>query len=63
MRFGFQLLIVNHEMYLLGNVPELTSFNKTAIMEFVIVPTQPFNYLGVNYCKMLCVVHMKLEKN
>ena len=27
---------------LLGNIPELTSFNKTTIMGFVIVPTQPF---------------------
>ena len=33
---------------LLGNVPELVNFNKTCIMGFVIVPSQPFgyNYLG-----------------
>ena len=52
-------------MTLLGNVPELTSFNKTTIMGFVIVPTQPFgfNYLGGKLLLMPYVVHMKLEKN
>jgi hypothetical protein len=44
---------------LLGNVPELTTFNKTAIMGFVIVPSQPFgyNYLGGKLLAAICCTH------
>ena len=49
---------------LLGNIPELTSFNKTTIMGFVIVPTQPFgyNYLGGKLLAALCCSHEVREK-
>ena len=49
---------------LLGNVPELVNFNKTAIMGFVIVPTQPFgyNYLGGKLLAALCCSHEVREK-
>ena len=58
------LLIVSPRNTLLGNVPELTSFNKTAIMGFVIVPTQPFgfNYLGGKLLAALCCSHEVREK-
>jgi hypothetical protein len=44
---------------LLGNVPELTTFNKTTIMGFVIVPSQPFgfNYLGGKLLAAICCTH------
>ena len=49
---------------MLGNVPELTTFNKTTIMGFVIVPTQPFgfNYLGGKLLAALCCSHEVREK-
>jgi len=44
---------------LLGQVPDLKSFNNTSIMGFVIVPTQPFgfNYLGGKLLAALCCSH------
>ena len=44
---------------LLGNVPELATFNKTSIMGFVIVPSQPFgyNYLGGKLLAAICCSH------
>ena len=49
---------------LLGNVPNLTVFNKTAIMGFVIVPCQPFgyNYLGGKLLAGICCSHYVREK-
>jgi hypothetical protein len=49
---------------LLTHVPELTSFNKTSIMGFVIVPTQPFgyNYLGGKLLAAICCSHTVREK-
>jgi hypothetical protein len=43
----------------LGGVPDLTIFNKRAIMGFIIVPTQPFgfNYLGGKLLSMICCSH------
>ena len=48
MRFGSPVINCKPRNTLLGNVPELTSFNKTAIMGFVIVlyTAFGFNYLG-----------------
>jgi len=48
---------------LLGNVPDLPVFNKTAIMGFVIVPAQPFgfNYLGGKLLAALCCSHQVRE--
>ena len=49
---------------LLGNVPELVTFNKTSIMGFVIVPAQPFgyNYLGGKLLAAICCSHWVREK-
>ena len=49
---------------LLGQVPELSIFNKTTIMGFVIVPTQPFgfNCLGGKLLAALCCSHEVREK-
>ena len=44
---------------LLGRVPDLKPFNKTTIMGFVIVPSQPFgfNYLGGKLLAAICCSH------
>ena len=64
MRFGSPVINCKPRNDLLGNVPELTSFNKTTIMGFVIVPTQPFgfNYLGGKLLAALCCSHEVREK-
>ena len=43
----------------LGGVPDLTIFNKCAIMGFTIVPSQPFgyNYLGGKLLSLICASH------
>lgn len=43
----------------LGGVPDLTIFNKRAIMGFIIVPVQPFgyNYLGGKLLSLICASH------
>ena len=43
----------------LGSVPDLTIFNKRAIMGFIIVPAQPFgfNYLGGKLLSLICSCH------
>ena len=48
---------------LLGNVPDLTIFNKTVIMGFVIVPCQPFGYncLGGKLLAGICCSHYVRE--
>ena len=47
-RFGSPTINSKPRNEWLGSVPELTRFNRHAIMGFIIVPTQPFgfNYLG-----------------
>ena len=64
MRFGSPVINCKPRNDLLGNVPNLTIFNKTAIMGFVIVPTQPFgfNYLGGKLLAGLCCSHEVREK-
>ena len=44
MRFGSPVINCKPRNDMLGNVPDLKVFNKTAIMGFVIVPCQPFGY-------------------
>ena len=63
MRFGSPVINMKPRNQLLGNVPELVNFNKTAIMGFVIVPTQPFgyNYLGGKLLAALCCSHQVRE--
>ena len=48
---------------MLGNTPDLSHFNKTAIMGFVIVPSQPFgyNYLGGKLLAAICCSHYVRE--
>ena len=64
MRFGSPVINMKPRNQLLGNVPELVNFNKTTIMGFVIVPTQPFgyNYLGGKLLAALCCSHEVREK-
>ena len=59
MRFGSPVINMKPRNVLLGNVPDLPTFNKTAIMGFVIVPAQPFgfNYLGGKLLAALCCSH------
>ena len=63
-RFGSPVINCKPRNDLLGNVPNLTVFNKTAIMGFVIVPCQPFgyNYLGGKLLAALCCSHWVREK-
>ena len=58
-RFGSPVINMKPRNILLGNIPDLPIFNKTAIMGFVIVPTQPFgfNYLGGKLLAALCCSH------
>jgi hypothetical protein len=48
---------------MLGNVPNLSHFNKTTIMGFAIVPSQPFgyNYLGGKLLAAICCSHYVRE--
>ena len=63
MRFGSPVINCKPRNTLLGNVPDLSVFNKTTIMGFVIVPTQPFgfNYLGGKLLAALCCSHQVRE--
>jgi len=63
-RFGSPVINCKPRNDLLGNVPNLTVFNKTAIMGFVIVPCQPFgyNYLGGKLLAGICCSHYVREK-
>ena len=63
-RFGSPVINCKPRNELLGNVPELTTFNKTAIMGFVIVPCQPFgyNYLGGKLLAGICCSHYVRER-
>jgi hypothetical protein len=64
MRFGSPVINCKPRNDLLGNVPNLTVFNKTSIMGFVIVPCQPFgfNYLGGKLLAGICCSHWVREK-
>ena len=48
----------------LGKAPNLTLFNRHAVMGFAIVPSQPFgyNYLGGKLLALICVSHFMREK-
>ena len=58
-RLGSPVINCKPRNDLLGQVPELSTFNKTTIMGFVIVPCQPFgyNYLGGKLLAALCCSH------
>jgi|TARA_B100000959_G_scaffold287196_1_gene370032 hypothetical protein len=63
-RFGSPVINCKPRNNMLGNVPDLPTFNKTAIMGFVIVPTQPFgfNYLGGKLLAAISCSHWVREK-
>ena len=63
-RFGSPVINMRPRNVLLGNVPELVNFNKTCIMGFAIVPTQPFgyNYLGGKLLAAICCSHEIRER-
>lgn len=63
-RFGSPVINCKPRNELLGNVPNLTVFNRTSIMGFVIVPVQPFgyNYLGGKLLAGICCSHYVREK-
>ena len=48
----------------LGKAPDLTIFNRHAVMGFAIVPSQPFgfNYLGGKLLALMCVSHFAREQ-
>jgi hypothetical protein len=58
-RFGSPVINSAPRNQVLGQVPDLKQFNKTAIMGFTIVPTQPFgyNYLGGKLLAAICCSH------
>ena len=58
-RFGSPTINSKPRNEWLGDTPELSRFNRHAIMGFVIVPTQPFgfNYLGGKLLALLCCSH------
>jgi len=62
-RFGSPTINSKPRNDWLGHVPELSRFNRHAIMGFIIVPTQPFgfNYLGGKLLAMLCCSHKARE--
>ncbi len=58
-RFGSPTINSRPRNLWLGTTPDLSIFNRHAIMGFIIVPTQPFgyNYLGGKLLAMLCCTH------
>ena len=62
-RFGSPLINSAPRNQVLGNVPDLPVFKKTAIMGFTIVPPQPFgfNYLGGKLLAAICCSHWTRE--
>ena len=62
-RFGSPVINSAPRNQVLGQVPDLKQFNKTSIMGFTIVPTQPFgyNYLGGKLLAAICCSHYVRE--
>jgi len=62
-RFGSPTINSKPRNLWLNQVPDLTRFNRHAIMGFIIVPTQPFgfNYLGGKLLALMCCSHMARE--
>ena len=63
-RLGSPVINSGPRNKVLGGVPDLKAFNKTSIMGFVIVPTQPFgyNYLGGKLLAAICCSHWVREE-
>lgn len=62
-RFGSPTINSKPRNNWLGKNPDLTLFNKHAVMGFVIVPVQPFgyNYLGGKLLSLICCSHFARE--
>ena len=62
-RFGSPTINSKPRNIWLGNQPNLSIFNRHAVMGFVIVPSQPFgyNYLGGKLLALLCLSHFARE--
>lgn len=62
-RLGSPVINMKPRNEMLGNIPNLSHFNKTAIMGFAIVPSQPFgyNYLGGKLLAAICCSHYVRE--
>ena len=62
-RFGSPTINSKPRNIWLGNQPNLSIFNRHAVMVFVIVQSQPFgyNYLGGKLLALLCVSHFARE--
>lgn len=62
-RFGSPTINSKPRNQWLGQVPNLSIFNRHAAMGFVIVPSQPFgyNYLGGKLLALLCCSHFARE--
>ena len=62
-RFGSPTINSKPRNNWLGKAPDLSVFNRHAVMGFAIVPSQPFgfNYLGGKLLALMCVSHFARE--
>jgi len=63
-RFGSPTINSKPRNIWLGKAPDLSRFNRDAVMGFAIVPSQPFgfNYLGGKLLALMCVSHYAREQ-
>ena len=63
-RFGSPTINSKPRNIWLGKAPDLSRFNRHAVMGFAIVPSQPFgfNYLGGKLLALMCVSHYAREE-
>ena len=63
-RFGSPTINSKPRNNWLGKAPDLSIFNRHAVMGFAIVPSQPFgfNYLGGKLLALMCVSHFAREQ-
>ena len=63
-RFGSPTINSKPRNIWLGKAPDLSRFNRHAVMGFAIVPSQPFgfNYLGGKLLALMCVSHYAREQ-
>ncbi len=62
-RFGSPVINSKPRNNWLGKAPDLSIFNRHAVMGFAIVPSQPFgyNYLGGKLLALICISHFARE--
>ena len=63
-RFGSPVINSKPRNIWLGKQPDLSRFNRHAVMGFAIVPSQPFgyNYLGGKLLALICISHLAREE-